>query len=74
MIMRNAIQKAADSVGSITKLARYLGIQPQAIHQWRKTPAERVLEVERHSGVSRHELRPDLYPIEGDSNEVGPRN
>jgi DNA-binding transcriptional regulator YdaS (Cro superfamily) len=26
-----------------------------------RVPAERVLEVEQLSGISRHELRPDVY-------------
>jgi DNA-binding transcriptional regulator YdaS (Cro superfamily) len=25
-------------------------------------PAERVLDIERVTGIPRHELRPDLYP------------
>jgi hypothetical protein len=33
------------------------------ILRWERTgiPAERVLEVERITGVSRHQLRPDLF-------------
>lgn len=46
------------------KLANELGISAQAISQWRRVPVERVLEVERITGVSRHELRPDIYPTE----------
>lgn len=38
-----------------------LGITSQAISQWDVCPALRVLEVERLTGVSRHELRPDIY-------------
>ncbi|MDQ0305303.1 transcriptional regulator [Ancylobacter polymorphus] len=30
----------------------------------RRVPAERVLDVERITGISRHDLRPDLYPRE----------
>lgn len=30
----------------------------------RRVPAEFVLKVEALTGVSRHELRPDIYPIE----------
>lgn len=50
--------------GGVRKLAERLGVTPQAVYKWRKTgiPAERVLDVERESGVSRHELRPDIYP------------
>lgn len=34
------------------------------ITRWERgrVPAERVLDVERVTGVPRHELRPDLYP------------
>src|ERR1039458_1173599 len=46
-------------------LARALGkISAQAVSQWQTVPPRRVLEVERVTGVSRHRLRPDLYPIE----------
>jgi DNA-binding transcriptional regulator YdaS (Cro superfamily) len=47
------------------ELARRLGVSPQAIDQWRrkgKVPAERVLALERATGVSRSIFRPDLYP------------
>jgi DNA-binding transcriptional regulator YdaS (Cro superfamily) len=30
-------------------------------------PAESVLTIERELGISRHVLRPDLYPIEDDN-------
>jgi DNA-binding transcriptional regulator YdaS (Cro superfamily) len=36
-------------------------ITPQAISQWDKVPAKRVLEVERITGISRHKLRPDVF-------------
>jgi DNA-binding transcriptional regulator YdaS (Cro superfamily) len=38
-------------------------ITPQAISQWRQVPADRVIEIERITGISRHELRPDLSRI-----------
>ena len=43
-------------------LARQLGITPQAINAWRRVPADRVLQVEKITGVPRQALRPDLYP------------
>lgn len=57
-----ALLKAIEKSGSVTALAEYLGIKSQAVSQWRRAPAKRVLDIERASGVSRHELRPDLYP------------
>ena len=61
--MEEALAKAKQEVGSGAELARLLGdITSQAISQWRRVPAERVLDVERVTGVPRHELRPDLYP------------
>ncbi len=39
-------------------------ITSQAVGQWKRVPAERVLDVEAITGVSRHDLRPDLYPRE----------
>lgn len=47
-----------------TDLAKALGVTPGAVWQWsqKRVPAERVLEVERITGIPRHEMRPDLYP------------
>jgi DNA-binding transcriptional regulator YdaS (Cro superfamily) len=42
-------------------LARALGITHGAISQWRRIPAERVIDVERVTGIPREKLRPDLY-------------
>ena len=42
-------------------LAKELGITPGALSQWKRVPSERVLGVERLTGISRHELRADLY-------------
>lgn len=59
-----ALQRAKKSVNGSTCLAAGLDgrITPQAISQWRQVPAGRVLDVERVTGVPRHELRPDIYP------------
>lgn len=48
----------------MTKLAEAMGIGVSAISQWKRVPAERVLAVEAATGVSRQQLRPDLYPAE----------
>lgn len=62
-----AIEKAIRIVGGVTRLAEATGVRPPSIYKWhRQIPAERVLDVERATGgaVTRHELRPDLYPLE----------
>lgn len=47
--------------GRASRLAESLGMFPSALSQWTQVPAERVLDVERHTGLSRHDLRPDIY-------------
>jgi DNA-binding transcriptional regulator YdaS (Cro superfamily) len=56
------VQQAADKVGSMSELARRLGISHPALFRWKKVPAERVLKLEQISGISRHDIRPDIYP------------
>jgi DNA-binding transcriptional regulator YdaS (Cro superfamily) len=60
------IQSAIEKAGGIQQLADLIGIRYQAVHKWTRgsVPAERVLQIEQLTGVSRHELRPDLYPLE----------
>jgi DNA-binding transcriptional regulator YdaS (Cro superfamily) len=54
----------AIKVCGVGSLAASFKISPQAVDKWRRNgvPAERVLALEQLSGVSRTELRPDLYP------------
>jgi DNA-binding transcriptional regulator YdaS (Cro superfamily) len=68
--MKSPLEKAIDAVGSQAELAKALGVKPQHVWNWLhrddKVPAEQVLPIENATGgkVSRHELRPDLYPKE----------
>lgn len=62
---KNAISRAAEAVGGQSALAKKLGCTPQAVQRMcslGRVAAERVLTIERFSGVPRYELRPDLYP------------
>lgn len=59
------ICRAAKAAGGQSALARILKVTPQAVQKMcasGRVPAERVLEIEKATGVSRHELRPDIYP------------
>lgn len=55
------VEKAIAAAGNASELARRLGIKVQSIQQWDRIPAERVVDIERVTGVPREELRPDLY-------------
>jgi len=50
--------------GAKADLAKALGLTRAAVCLWRKVPAHHVLDVEKLTGVSRSNLRPDLYPME----------
>lgn len=67
----NPIERAASILGSQAALASALGVSNMAVVQWKKrgVPAVRVLAIERATGgrVTRHDLRPDLYPQEHDA-------
>lgn len=56
------ITQAAEKVGGIAELARRLGVKHPTFYRWRQVPSGRVLKLEEVSGISRHDLRPDLYP------------
>jgi hypothetical protein len=45
--------------GVVSEIAKDLGIRRQAVHQWKVVPLERVVDVERITGVRRGRLRPD---------------
>jgi len=47
--------------GNLTKLAASIGVTPSAIAQWDKIPADRLIEVERATGIHSQKLRPDLF-------------
>lgn len=58
-----ALLEAIRKAGSVGKLAALIGVTSQAVSQWKKPPATRVLDIERETGVRRYDLRPDIYPV-----------
>lgn len=54
---REGQQQTLEALGAL------FAINKSTMMRWEegRVPAERVLEVERVTGVSRHELRPDIY-------------
>lgn len=66
---RSAAEKAIEIAGGLTAVGNALRVSPQAVYRWRKerrVPVEHVLALERlvSGRVSRHDLRPDIYPRE----------
>jgi TorA maturation chaperone TorD len=55
------LQEAIRAVGSVTELARRLGISQPSVSNWERVPSERVLSVEAATGIGREVLRPDLF-------------
>lgn len=49
-------------------MARLCGVKQPSVWRWLRIthvlPPEHVLAVEAATGISRHDLRPDIYPIE----------
>ncbi len=45
----------------LAEIARQCNITRSAVSQWDQVPAKHVLTVESVTGISRHDLRPDIY-------------
>lgn len=67
MNMRPLLE-AIKIAGSQSKLAAQIGVGQSHISNWlhrdKRVPAEQVLKIERATGISRHALRPDIYPTD----------
>lgn len=69
-MISTGLQLALDAVsGNQSRLASICGVAQPTVWGWINKgrgilPAECVIKVEAGTGVSRHDLRPDLYPRE----------
>lgn len=59
--MQTGADRAIAILGGKSAAARQLGVSPQAVDQWKRIPIRHLFVLERLTGVSREELRPDLY-------------
>jgi DNA-binding transcriptional regulator YdaS (Cro superfamily) len=65
--MKQALKQAVTIAGSSKLLGEGIGVTAERVRMWLhrdNLPAEYVIAIERITGVSRHELRPDIYPKE----------
>ena len=59
--MDDELKAAIEAAGGIRALARELGMSHQALSEWKRVPAHRILQVEAVTKVPRERLRPELY-------------
>lgn len=55
------LEQVIRTAGGIRGLSRLLGISQPAVSNWKRVPADRILQVESVTGVPRAVIRPDLY-------------
>jgi hypothetical protein len=48
--------------GLLARVARECGLTRASVVKWPRVPAERLVEIERITGIARHLLRPDICP------------
>lgn len=65
MTPKTALKTACAKMGTAKALAGAIRVAPSTITYWLlkgRVPADFVAKVEYVSGISRHDLRPDIYP------------
>ena len=68
--MQEALKRAIKAAGGTNAMAKACKVAAPSVSQWTIAPPLRVLQIEAASGVSRQELRPDLYPPEREKEAV----
>ena len=59
--MSNGMALIRAERGMLSKVAYGLGLTRAAVVRWEQVPAERVVDIERITGIPREALRPDLF-------------
>ena len=72
MARKTGTDKAVAILGGKSATARRLGITPQAVDNWDGVvPLRWLFKLEEWTGVSREELRPDLFMRQRPKERVG---
>lgn len=61
MKTNKGLREAIAAAGGVRALARKIGVTHPAILGWNLVPVDRMLAIEKVTGVPRERLRPDLY-------------
>jgi DNA-binding transcriptional regulator YdaS (Cro superfamily) len=67
MAKKSPLERAVELAGGQSAFARLHDVKQPTVWNWLKNkriPAEFVLATEKETGISRHDLRPDIYPRE----------
>jgi hypothetical protein len=59
--MDEALQAVITVMGGRVELARSLGLKYRSVLDWRRVPVERLIQIERITGIPRQRLRPDVF-------------
>lgn len=67
--MSEGLKRAIEAAGGQNRLAKRINVTQSQVWYWlarskKGVPAEHVLDIERETGISRSELRPDIWPVE----------
>ena len=62
----SALSRAIDAVGGQSALAKCIGVRQSVVHYWisgskKGVPAEYCAAIEAATGVTREDLRPDVF-------------
>tara|TARA_Y100000593_G_scaffold40073_1_gene77290 strand:+ start:5694 stop:5906 length:213 start_codon:yes stop_codon:yes gene_type:complete len=66
------VSEVVKAVGSQSALAKLLGVRQSHVWNWlnrpnsKGIPPQYVIQVEKATGISRQELRPDIFAEDGD--------
>lgn len=64
MDKKDSLKKAIEMAGNMSNLARACNVKPQSVRGWvlrGEIPVKRCKDVEKATGISRRELRPDYF-------------
>lgn len=63
---KSSVKQIIRKLGGPTVVGGWCGVTVQAVSQWSTIPVAHVLTIEAacEKKVSRHEMRPDVYPSE----------
>jgi len=60
---KTPFEQAIHKAGGQVALAEAIGTSQQLVSYWlkKKVPAEWVVKIEEQTGITRHQLRPDIF-------------